>query len=158
MNEGNAGVTNFVFTVTKTGSTDLGSSVSFQTNDGTATLADNDYSSNSGGLNFGPADTMMQITVAVNGDTTFEPTETFTVDLSGASGATISDNSGLGTITNDDAASSNADLSNLTLSDGTLTPAFTSANTSYTASVPNATSSMTVTPTAADVNATIRCG
>ena len=53
-------------------------------------------------------------------------------------------------------ASSNADLSNLVLSDGTLTPAFDSNTTSYTASVPNATSSMTVTPTAADANATIQ--
>ena len=53
------------------------------------------------------------------------------------------------------AASSNADLSDLTLSDGTLTPAFDSATTSYTANVPNSTSSITVTPTAADANATI---
>ena len=54
------------------------------------------------------------------------------------------------------APSSNADLSNLVLSDGTLTPAFDSGTTSYTANVPNATSSMTVTPTAADANATIQ--
>jgi hypothetical protein len=53
-------------------------------------------------------------------------------------------------------ASANADLSNLTLSDGTLNPAFSSATTSYTANVPNSTSSMTVTPTAADANATIQ--
>ena len=53
-------------------------------------------------------------------------------------------------------ASSNADLSNLVLSDGTLNPAFDANITSYTASVPNATSSMTVTPTAADANATIQ--
>ena len=48
MNEGNAGPTSFVFTVTKTGSTALSSSVNFQTNDGSATLADNDYQTNSG--------------------------------------------------------------------------------------------------------------
>lgn len=53
------------------------------------------------------------------------------------------------------AASMNADLSNLTLSDGTLTPAFDSGMTDYTASVPNSTSSMTVTPTAADAASTI---
>ena len=45
---------------------------------------------------------------------------------------------------------------NLTLSDGTLTPAFSSANTSYTRNRPNATSSMTATPTAADLTATIQ--
>ena len=60
------------------------------------------------------------------------------------------------TVTVTRAANSNADLSNLTLSDGTLNPAFDSNTTSYTASVPNATSSMTVTPTAADANATIQ--
>ena len=45
----------------------------------------------------------MQITVMVNGDTTYEPNETFTVHLLNASGATISDADGTGTITNDDA-------------------------------------------------------
>ena len=49
----------------------------------------------------------------------------------------------------------NADLSNLTLSDGMLTPAFSPGTTSYTASVPNATSSITETPTAADTTSTI---
>src|SRR6185436_18353708 len=42
--------------------------------------------------------------VTVNGDTTVEPDETFTVNLSGAMGATISDSQGLGTIQNDDTA------------------------------------------------------
>jgi len=40
-----------------------------------------------------------------------------------------------------------ADLANLTLSSGTLNPAFDPAITNYTASVPNAVSSGTVTPT-----------
>jgi autotransporter-associated beta strand protein len=53
------------------------------------------------------------------------------------------------------AASSNADLSNLVPSDGTLSPAFASGTISYTASVPSATTSMTVTPTVADATATI---
>jgi hypothetical protein len=51
--------------------------------------------------------------------------------------------------------SSNANLSNLVLSSGTLNPAFASGTTSYTASVPNSISSITVTPTAADAGATI---
>jgi hypothetical protein len=101
-NEGDAGTTSYTFTVTKTGSTALSSSVNFNTQDGSATLADNDYQTNSGTLNFGPTDTSAQITVLVNGDTNFEPTEAFTVHLSGASGATIADADGTGTITNDD--------------------------------------------------------
>jgi hypothetical protein len=102
--EGNAGTTSYVFTVTKSGSTASSSSVNFQTQDGTATLVDNDYQTNSGTLNFGPSDTTMQVTVLVNGDTKFESDEGFTVHLSGASGATISDADGTGTINNDDAA------------------------------------------------------
>ncbi len=53
------------------------------------------------------------------------------------------------------AISSNADLSNLTLSTGALSPAFTPATTSYTASVANGIASITTTPTAADINSTI---
>jgi trimeric autotransporter adhesin len=51
--------------------------------------------------------------------------------------------------------SSNADLSNLTLSTGVLSPVFAAATTNYTASVANGVTSITTTPTAADVNSTI---
>jgi hypothetical protein len=101
-NEGNGGTTAYLFTVTKTGATNLASSVQFATVDGTATTADSDYQANSGTLNFGAADTTMQFTVNVSGDTTIEPTEAFTVNLSNASGAGITDADGTGTITNDD--------------------------------------------------------
>ncbi|MCU0375987.1 MAG: FG-GAP-like repeat-containing protein, partial [Chitinophagaceae bacterium] len=52
--------------------------------------------------------------------------------------------------------SNNADLSGLTLSTGTLNPVFLAGTTAYTASVPNATTSITVTPTRAETNATIQ--
>jgi hypothetical protein len=104
--EGNGGTTSYTFTVTKTGATDVASSVDFQTQDGTATLADNDYQTNTGTLNFGPMVTTQQITVLVNGDTTFEPNEAFTVHLLNPINATISDADGTGTITNDDCAGS----------------------------------------------------
>ena len=102
--EGNAGTTSYTFTVTKSGDTNLSASVNFETQDGSATLADSDYQTNSGTLNFGPTDTSMQVTVLVNGDTTFEGNETFNVHLPGATGATISKADGVGTINNDDAA------------------------------------------------------
>jgi len=54
-----------------------------------------------------------------------------------------------------DTRSDNADLSALTLSSGTLSPAFDSGTTAYTASVSNATTPITVTPTRAEANATI---
>jgi photosystem II stability/assembly factor-like uncharacterized protein len=46
-------------------------------------------------------------------------------------------------------------LASLTLSAGTLNPVFSSSTLAYTASVPNAISSITVTPTAANAGATI---
>jgi len=52
--------------------------------------------------------------------------------------------------------SSNADLSNLVLSSGALSPEFFSGTTAYTATVANSVTSLTVTPTAAEAHATIR--
>jgi len=51
--------------------------------------------------------------------------------------------------------SNNADLSGLVLSSGTLTPVFVSGTIAYTASFSHATSSLTVTPTVAQANATV---
>ncbi|MGI8820780.1 MAG: beta strand repeat-containing protein [Chthoniobacterales bacterium] len=159
--EGNSGTTPFTFTVTKVGMSGQSSTVTYTTVDGTATTANSDYVATSGTLTFGPNDTTMPITVSVNGDTTVEPDETFTVQITG-----ITNNQGqpiegtvfpfgTGTIQNDDTASTNADLSNLTVSSGTLTPAFGSNTLSYTVSVPFSISSISVTPTAADAGATI---
>lgn len=54
------------------------------------------------------------------------------------------------------AQSTDANLGGLSISSGTLSPSFLSTVTSYSVSaLSNATSSVTVTPTAADVNATI---
>ena len=82
---------------------------------GTATVADSDYTANSGTLTFaaGTGTLTQTITVAVTGDTTIEADETFTVDLSLNAGntgsAVFADNQGLGTITNDDNASISID-------------------------------------------------
>ena len=100
--EGNTGTTIYAFTVTRSGGTSLASSVNFTTQDGTATLADNDYQLNSGTLNFAPTVVTMPITVLVNGDFFIEPEEAFNVHLDSPSNATISDADGTGTIQNDD--------------------------------------------------------
>jgi subtilisin-like proprotein convertase family protein len=100
--EGDAGSSTFSFAVTKTGSTGFTTSVNFATTDGTATVADGDYASTSGTLSFLPGDTTKNVDVTVNGDTKHETGETFTVDLSGPVNASIADNQGVGTITNDD--------------------------------------------------------
>ena len=51
--------------------------------------------------------------------------------------------------------SRNANLSGLVINSGSLTPAFNSATTSYSASVPFLTASITLTPTTADANASV---
>ena len=79
--------------------------VSYQTADGTATVADSDYAAVAATvLTFNPGQTSKTVTVLVTGDSSVEPNETFTVNLSGASGATIADATGQGTILNDDGA------------------------------------------------------
>ena len=52
----------------------------------------------------------------------------------------------------------NVQLSGLALSAGTLTPAFVSTTTAYSASVPNAVASIVVTATTADVSSTVSYG
>jgi gliding motility-associated-like protein len=53
------------------------------------------------------------------------------------------------------APSAEATLANLVLSNGTISPAFSSSTTSYTTTVANAVSSITLTPTLTDATATI---
>ncbi|MEI6240886.1 MAG: Calx-beta domain-containing protein [Planctomycetia bacterium] len=69
----------------------------------TATAGRNaDYTATSGTLTFNPGETAKTIAVAVRNDTTVEANETFFLNLSSASGATISAGQGTGTIVNDD--------------------------------------------------------
>src|SRR5262249_43706264 len=75
--------------------------VNYATANGTA-VAPGDYTSTSGTLTFASGVTTQTITVPVVGDTLGEANETFFVNLSGANNATIADNQGVGTITNDD--------------------------------------------------------
>ena len=101
LDEGNTGATAFNFTVSLLGASSQTVTVNFATANGTAT-APGDYQSASGSLSFAPGETIKTITVFVNGDTEVELNETFTVNLSGATNATISNGQGTGTILNDD--------------------------------------------------------
>lgn len=103
-NEGNAGTTNFAFNVNLSTSTTNTVTVQYTTVDGTAT-AGSDYTAiPATTLTFNPGETSKTINVSITGDTTVEGNETFNVNLSNPSNATISDGTGVGTITNDDAA------------------------------------------------------
>jgi hypothetical protein len=100
--EGDSGTKVATFTATRSGGT-AAFDVNFTTADGTATLADHDYLANAGTLHFAAGVNALTISVTINGDTKLEPSETFFVNLSGATNnAVISDNSALGTIANDD--------------------------------------------------------
>ena len=104
LNEGNSGSTTFRFTLTLSPASGRTVTVNYATANGTAT-AGSDYTAiPSTQLTFLPGETTKAIDVTVSGDPTTEPDETFTVDLIGASNATISDSQGVGTILNDDGA------------------------------------------------------
>ena len=108
--EGNAGTTNFVFTVTLSGASGQQATVAYTTADGSATGGaacggNVDYITTSGTLTFAAGTTTQTITVPVCGDLVFEPNETFFVNLSGATNTTIpAGTQGVGTIQNDDGA------------------------------------------------------
>ncbi len=99
--EGNAGTVNASFTVTLSPTSSGTATVNWATANGTAT-APSDYVAGSGSLTFSPGESTKTVTVMVNGDTTPEPNETFFVNLTGASGASIADAQGQATISNDD--------------------------------------------------------
>jgi hypothetical protein len=102
LDEGNAGTTDFTFTVSLSGPTGTVVTVDYATADGSATTADGDYNGTSGTVTFASGDTSETVTVTVNGDVVIEPNETFSVNLSNPAGADILDGQGEGTILNDD--------------------------------------------------------
>jgi uncharacterized protein YhjY with autotransporter beta-barrel domain len=130
--EGNAGTVNAVFTVTLSAASGQTVQVNYATADGTATQPA-DYTNTSGTLTFTPGTTTQTITVPVNGETVPEANETFFVNLSGATNATISDNQGVGTITNDDVP---VTVSPATLPNGTVAAAYSQTITASGGAAP----------------------
>jgi predicted extracellular nuclease len=102
--EGNSGTVTATFTVSLSAPAPAGG-VTFDiaTQNNSATTADNDYISKAlTGQTIPETQTSYTFEVLVNGDTAFEPNETFFVNLTNVSGATVIDAQGVGTITNDD--------------------------------------------------------
>jgi hypothetical protein len=77
--------------------------VKYSTSDGTAT-SPSDYQAATGTVIFQPGESFKLFSVTVNGDTTYEDTETFFVDLSEPTNAVIDDGRGQALIINDDPA------------------------------------------------------
>lgn len=96
-----------VFTMTKSGLTELSHNVTYASADGTATLSDSDYTSVGAVLSFSSALTSQLVNVATASDTKYELSETISMNLSvPTNGASIAISSAAGTLTNDDAAPS----------------------------------------------------
>jgi len=95
--EGNTGTTNAIFTVTLSAASDVPVTVTFATADGSA-LAGSDYQAKSGSVTFAAGETSKTLTVLVNGDRLGEYDESFSVNLTGATGAGIGNAYGYGTI------------------------------------------------------------
>jgi chitinase len=100
--EANAGTRDAVFTVTLSAVSGNTVSVDFTTANGSA-AAPSDYLSVGGTLTFAPGEVSKQITVQTVGDVAIEANETYSVNLSNPTNATIAGAGyGLGTITNND--------------------------------------------------------
>ncbi len=115
LTEGNGGTKTFTFTVSL--SAPAPSTVMFDiaTQDNTATVADSDYIVSSlTARTITTGNSTFTFDVTVNGDANVETDETFFVNVTNVSGATVSDAQGLGTILNDDSPQ-------LTVNDVTVT-------------------------------------
>ena len=99
--EGNTGTGAATFTVTLAPASTCTVTVRYATANGTA-VTGSDYTAASGTLTFAPGQTSKTVTVNVAGDAVLEPNETFTLNLSAPTGATLFDGQGLGTILNDE--------------------------------------------------------
>ena len=101
--EGNAGTTSFTFTVSLSAPAPAAVSFNIATADGTATAASGDYVAKALTAQTIPAgSSSYTFPVTVNGDTLIESTETFFVNVTNVSGATVAKGQGTGTIQNDD--------------------------------------------------------
>ena len=109
--EGNSGTVTATFTVTLSSGAHTGVTFDIATQDDIATVADNDYLANTlTGQTITAGNTTFTFNVTVNGDTAFEPNETFLVNVTNVAGANVADGSGTGTINNDDCPTFSGDV------------------------------------------------
>lgn len=102
-NEGNAGTTNFTFTVSLSAPAGPGGvTFSIATANGSATGGVDYVAQSLAGQTIPAGSSTYTFTVQVNGDTLNEPSETFFVNVTGVINAVVVDGQGVGTIVNDD--------------------------------------------------------
>jgi Calx-beta domain/Putative Ig domain/Divergent InlB B-repeat domain len=138
LSEGNSGTSNMTFTVTPNFIYNAAISVNYAAQNGTA-IQPGDYTITSGTLNIPANEASGMIDVPIVGDTLAEADETLKVVMSGSVNARISDNTGIGTIVNDDGA-----LPTLTIDDVSVTEGNAGAvNATFTVTQSFATGSNT---------------
>ena len=119
--EGNSGSATLTYEVTLTAAITGQVTVSYaDAGTGTATSGTDYTAITAGTLTFAAGTTSQTFDVSVTGDTTVEPHETVVARLSNASGATILTVTGVGTIANDDGAST-LSISSPTVTEPTVT-------------------------------------
>ena len=101
--EGDAGTQNAAITLRLSQPASNTVSVRFATAGGTAT-AGSDFVAKAGSVSFAAGTTTRQLLIAIKGDRAYEPNETFSINLSSPTRATIADQSGIVTILNNDPA------------------------------------------------------
>ena len=108
--EGDSGTTNLDFTVSLSGRSPNSVFLDFNVGTGTATgetfsgiVSNTDYSLRDGSLTLAPGETQKTVRATIYGDTKDEPDETVVVTLGSAIGGIITNGTGIGTITDDDA-------------------------------------------------------
>ncbi|WP_337177061.1 Calx-beta domain-containing protein, partial [Paludisphaera sp.] len=119
VSEGDSGTVDAVFTISLSAPSGKAVTVRYATADGAAAAGD-DYEEASGTVTFAPGETTRTVVVRVKGDVAVESDETFVVNLSSPTGATIADGVGVGTIVNDDREADPAPtVASIVVDDGT---------------------------------------
>jgi len=114
------GTTTAVFTVTLSQPSSQAVTVQYATANGTA-IAGSDYTAAAGTITFAPGETTRTIAVPVTRDLASESTETFTLLLSNAAGATLTRTSAIATVQDDDNVSApppSVTIGNVSLAEG----------------------------------------
>ena len=99
--EGSSGTTAANFTVSLSAPSGRTVTVGYATANGTA-ISPGDYQASGGTLTFTPGQTSQQLPIQVVGDLDDEASETYFLNLSGPTNATVTDPQGVGTIIDDD--------------------------------------------------------
>jgi hypothetical protein len=125
------------FTVTLSNPSAAAVTVGYNTTDGTATDG-NDYTGTTGSLTFAPGVTTQVVTVNIKNDGIYEGSETFNVNLSTPTNATIADGVGIGTIKDDGSGLGGSDDDRPTLAVSSPTVAEDGGHAVFTLSLSNA--------------------